>query len=207
MVKAKEGQRRAEIFTRALGTALSGAFRLRGRMLLADRIILFIYGPAYAGSITAFKILMTNCIIFFLSSAMINFIQPGKTKKSPKFSSREHNKHGLQSVHHSVWGIEGAATTTMLAELIVLFGIFFLVKKNITFSIARIGWKSAVGGTVMAAALWYIQFESLILTIAFGALVYFAACGLLSGAHLKAGLISLKPTRRIREESLPKENP
>ncbi|HLG25816.1 MAG TPA: flippase [Candidatus Gracilibacteria bacterium] len=212
LVKAKDkanGELK-EIFTRALGTALFWSIPITlGGILLADRIILFIYGPAYAGSITAFKILMTNCIIFFLSSAMINFMYSlGKQKKVIKIFFAGALANTVCNIFViPIWGIEGAATTTMLAELIVLFGIFFLVKKNITFSIARIGWKSGAGGIVMAAALWYIQFESLILTIAFGALVYFAACGLLSRAHLKAGLVSLKPARRIREESLPKENP
>ena len=47
-----------------------------GGLFLAERIILFIFGPEYLAGVPAFRILIWNCIIFFLSAAApLNFLR------------------------------------------------------------------------------------------------------------------------------------
>ncbi|MCC7197622.1 polysaccharide biosynthesis C-terminal domain-containing protein, partial [Candidatus Peregrinibacteria bacterium] len=72
-----------------------------------------------------------------------------------------------------IYGIEGAALTTLAAESAVLIGIYLLVKKHIPVRILKHIWIPLISAAFMAIALADINFESLILTVTLGASIYF----------------------------------
>jgi len=146
-----------------------------GGGMLAQRIILFIFGPEYAGATSVFTILIWNCIIFFASSAMTTLLYAlGKQRETIKvFFIGALVNTALNLYIIPKYGIEGAAITTLAAESAVLIGIYLLVKKHITVKILKHIWMPLVSAAFMAITLSYVSFESLILTVALGGAIYF----------------------------------
>jgi O-antigen/teichoic acid export membrane protein len=158
-----------------------------GGLMLADRIVVFIFGPDYVAGIPAFRILIWNCIIYFLSSAMTNLLYAAKKQKS---AMKIFFLGALANVAFNIfmiplYGIEGAALTTVLAELVVLAGIYSLTRKIAPARLLGNLWRPLIAATIMAGSLIFIRIESLLLTIGIGGLIYFGMYFLLSKMRLK----------------------
>lgn len=146
-----------------------------GGLMLADRIILFIFGVEYMPGATAFKILIFNTVIFFASSALINLLYAYKKQRSVMkvFFFGALGNIILNLLVIPVYGIEGAAATTIVAELIVLAGISLEARKKIDIHFLPAIVRPTIAALVMAVALSLVYLEGLILTVLLGALVYF----------------------------------
>lgn len=146
-----------------------------GGLLLADRTILFIFGPEYMPGAPAFKILMWNTIIFFTSSALINILYANKKQRTVMniFFIGAMGNILLNILVIPVYGIEGAALTTIVAELMVLTGIYIQAKKHVHIRFVPAIIKPVIATAVMATVISMIFIESLILTVGIGVLLYF----------------------------------
>jgi len=165
------------IFDKALKTVFFWSIPISvGGVMLGERIILFVFGPEYAAATTTFTILIWNCIIFFCSSAMASLLYAlGKQRQTVKvFFIGALVNTALNLYIIPRYGIEGAAITTILAEIAVLIGVYVQVKKEIDVNIFKSVLLPLFCSTIMALALRFINFESLILMIAMGGAIYFA---------------------------------
>lgn len=182
-----------------------------GGLLLADRIILFIFGSEYMTGAPAFKILIWNTIIFFTSSALINVLYAHKKQRTVMkiFFIGAFINVVLNILVIPTYGIEGAALTTIAAELIVFIGIYFQARKHIQIPLFSTLIKPCIAAAIMAGILSMIFIESLILTVGIGALTYFGVyfaqrAWLFPDEILDSSHQSSK--RRTLSENLPDEN-
>lgn len=172
----QEKEKLLHIFDKALKSVFFWSVPISiGGVMLAERIILFIFGPEYAEATIVFRILIWNCIIYFASSAMTSLLYAlGKQRDTLKvFFIGALVNTILNLFIIPRYGIEGAAITTLAAESAVLIGIYLLVKKYITVKILKHVWMPLVSAAFMAIILNEINLESLILTIALGGVMYF----------------------------------
>lgn len=146
-----------------------------GGLMLADRIILFVFGAEYMPGAPAFKILMWNTIIFFASSALINVLYAFKKQRDVMtvFFVGAIANIGLNLIVIPVYGIEGAALTTIAAELMVLIGMYMKARKKVNIPLLSVMIKPIIAVIIMAIFLSMIFLESLLLTVGIGALIYF----------------------------------
>ncbi len=199
-----------EIFSRAIRSVFFWSIPITaGGLLLAERIILFVFGNEYLAGVNAFRILIFNCLIFFLSSAITNFLYACRKQKSTMkiffFGAAANVAFNIFMI--PAYGIEGAAATTILAELVVLMGIYLLARKIIRLNIFAHAWIPLLASLVMGGSLYFIKAESLILTVLIGGAVYMGAYYLLF-ALLKPGTNGLQiGTSETGNESLPRDLP
>ena len=148
-----------------------------GAFILADRIMLFVFGSDFTSGITSFKILIWTCIIFFFSSNLTNLLYAvKKQKKAMKIFFTGAVLNVILNVYLIPnFGIEGASLSTIFSELIVLYGIYHLAKKEISIKLFRNIAPALISGIFMITILQLFYHESLILTISIGALIYFAS--------------------------------
>jgi len=172
-----------DIFNKSIQSALFWSIPITfGGMLLAERIVLFIFGPDYLPGVPAFKILIVNCVIFFLSSAMTSLLYAIKKQKQTVkiffYGALANTVLNLFMIPY--FGIEGAALTTVLAEIVVLFGIYLLARRIAPVKLISALWQPFLCATVMCIVLSLFTINSLIITIGIGGLVYFGSFFLLS---------------------------
>ena len=145
-----------------------------GGFILAERIILFVYGKDYIDGIMPFKILIFNCIIYFVSSSMTNLLYATKDQKKIMwifFCGAAFNT--ISNLLIIPWyGINGAAATTLLAEIIVLIGISNEAKKRAEIRLLELSMKPLMSGAIMSIVLLNTHFESILITVALGGGVY-----------------------------------
>lgn len=210
---AKNKHALPNIFGKSIKSALFWSVPITfGGMLLAERIILFIFGPEYAAGIPAFKILIINCVIFFLSSAMTSLLYAAKKQRSAMkiFFLGAIANTGFNIFMIPLFGIEGAAITTLLAETVVLGGIYFLARRIAAFTLLAAVWQPVACSAVMCVALSLFEIQSLIVTIGIGGLIYFGSYFLISRlARLKAARPSpaASSLAHTRHDKLPADHP
>jgi O-antigen/teichoic acid export membrane protein len=156
-----------------------------GGTVLASNIIFTIFGPNYMAGVPAFKILIWNCILYFLGTSISTLIYAlGKQKNIVKaFMWGAIANTALNIVIIPYFGIEGAAMTTVLAEFIVLTTMFLEVRKITTVKIQIL--KNAIIPTIssliMVGGLLLLQKvdNSLFILVPFGAALYFLSTAIL----------------------------
>jgi O-antigen/teichoic acid export membrane protein len=187
--KFHEGRRAlSELFDRSLEKALFWSVPMCvGGTLLADRIILFVFGGDYSASIRPFQILIWNCIVLFLSSAMVGLVYAAKRQKETVwiFFVGAVVNTGLNIFVIPKYGIAGAALTTLATECVVLMGIIGKAKKVADFHIVRNLVKPLLASLAMLGFLMLFYNDSLILTISLGTLIYFGTYYLITPAFRK----------------------
>jgi O-antigen/teichoic acid export membrane protein len=192
----------AEIFSRSLRSIFFWSIPITlGGLVLADRLIPFVFGTEYITAIGAFKILIWNVVIYFLSSSMINLLYAGRQQRKAMviFFSGAAANMVLNIFMIPMYGIEGAALTTLIAEIVVLVGIYFLAKKITPIRIFHNLFTALTAGLIMTASLFIIRLDSLILMIAAGGGVYLLSYFLLIKVF-KMGQIPFKEERgKIKE--------
>ena len=148
-----------------------------GGLILADRIILYVFGENYLGGVFAFKILIWNCIIYFFSATLSNLLYALKKQKEVMFVFFVGAilNTVLNIIFIPTYGINGAAFTTLLAELIVLFGMYLKTSKYTNIQMFSNLWQPVCAGSAMILFLITVHLESIIHTIILGALVYFGS--------------------------------
>jgi O-antigen/teichoic acid export membrane protein len=75
-----------------------------------------------------------------------------------------------------LYGIKAAAVMTVISEAIQGIFYFYFVRKNITdFNFWSLLYKPFVAAAIMGSALWFIKNGNLLISLALGAAIYFAA--------------------------------
>lgn len=172
----KNRQKLSEIFNKSLQSVFFWSIPITfGALMLSERIILFVFGSEYINAVPAFKILIWNCLIYFISSAMSNLLYALRQQKKAAaifFVGAAINTI-LNFFIIPKYGIEGAAATTILAELVVLIGIYLSARQFVQIRIFSNMVVPLVSGLIMVFSLVFIKTDSLFITIAIGALIYF----------------------------------
>jgi len=145
-----------------------------GGMILGERIIQYVFGNDYLPGVPAFRILVWNCVIYFLSSAMTNLLYAARQqKKAVKiffFGALANTVANIFMI--PLYGIIGAALTTVLAELVVLVGQYVLARKIVKIRLFRDTWQALVAVAIMSVFLPFVSNDSLIIVVVAGLLVY-----------------------------------
>jgi O-antigen/teichoic acid export membrane protein len=199
-----------EIFNKSVRSVFFWSIPITfGGLMLAERIILFVFGQDYLAGVSAFKILIWNCIIFFLSSAMTNLLYALKKQKSAMkiffFGAVANTVFNIFMI--PMFGIEGAALTTVLAEIVVLIGIYMIARKIIRIEILSNLWRPLLAGLVMTGSLFVITTDSLFVIIAIGGLVYLGVYFFLSKVMPETEVEFRTEAAKTKNHSLPQEIP
>lgn len=164
------------LFNKAMDTVFFWSLPITlGGLILSDKIILNIFGIEYLGAINSFRILIWNCIIFFISYTLTSVLFAfGKQKKivfAFFIGALVNTTANIFII--PIFGIEGAAATTVLAEFAVLFCIYFEAKKVVQIKILHSIWQSLIASSIMAIILTLQKNDSLIIQLTIGCLSYF----------------------------------
>ncbi len=146
-----------------------------GGFLLAERIIIFVYGNDFIMGTNTFKILIWNCVIYFFSYTVTNLLYATRQQRKTIgvfFAGALFNT--VSNIYIiPLYGIEGAAATTIIAELIVLVGMTVIAHSSTKIKLFASSWQSIASSAVMAVFIIFFKIDNLILTVTGGALIYF----------------------------------
>jgi O-antigen/teichoic acid export membrane protein len=145
-----------------------------GGIILGEKIIQYVFGDAYLEGVPAFRVLIVNCVIYFLSSAMTNLLYASRQQKKPIkiffFGALANTIANLFMI--PLYSIIGAALTTVLAELVVLIGQYSIARKIVKIRLLTNIWQTIVAASVMSAVLPFISNNNLFLALIAGTVVY-----------------------------------
>ena len=150
-----------------------------GITMLADKIILLIYGTAYITSILALQILVWTIIFMFVNGICGNLLgainkQPVMTKITALAAVLN---IGLNLFLIPTYSFIGASAATVITEFTILpILIYVLLKTNYLDRSILKGLPSiVVSNIIMIVVIYYLRDLNLFLVVIVGALVYFAA--------------------------------
>lgn len=150
-----------------------------GITMLADKIILLIYGTAYIASILALQILVWTIIFMFVNGICGNLLgainkQPVMTKITALAAVLN---IGLNLFLIPAYSFIGASAATVITEFTILpILIYVLLKTNYLDRSVLKGLPSiVVSNIIMLVVIYYLRDLNLFLVVIVGALVYFAA--------------------------------
>ncbi len=195
ITKAQDEKHLSHVFEKAVQYMLFWSLPITfGAFLLSDKIILFVFGDKYIGSIPVFNILIWTCILYFLSSALVSLLfalkQQKKTVKIFFLGALLNTVSNIYII--PLYGIVGAAGTTIITEIIVLIGIYILARKSLKFKILKHIVNPAIATFAMSIIVSFINLESLALTITIGATTYFGTYFIISYV---SNIIKTKPQK------------
>jgi len=148
-----------------------------GTTLLADRIIMLIFGPEYMPASRALRILVWSVVCIFMS-------QPyGQLVRSTNRQDIEMRITAMGAVLNVVLNFifipklsyVGASATTLATELFVTLFYFYTFRKTEFFGsyiLTYIG-KAIVASVIMGLFVWYFSSLNLLILIGVAALIYF----------------------------------
>ncbi|HMK53517.1 MAG TPA: oligosaccharide flippase family protein [Methanobacteriaceae archaeon] len=150
-----------------------------GTTLLADKIILFIYGTDYLPAIVVLQVLVWTVVFMFLNGVSGNLL--GSINKQPSVTKILAIGVTLNIVLNLIlipkFSYVGSAAATVVTELVILpFYLYILLKteyaeiNNLLKDIPKILFSNLV----MVVVIIFLRDVNLILLIFFSALVYFA---------------------------------
>lgn len=178
------------VFERGLATIYLIAAPLTvGGIILSAPIIKLLYGATYASASASFAILAATIIVVFPATLIANAIFAHEKQKNllgyvilGVFGNVLFN-----ILFIPIWGIEGAALSTLINQIIINIYLWRQLRKVSKFSVSShirkiIAAAMLMGITVLPLERYDV---SAIITIATGAAVYFAALALLKEPTLK----------------------
>ncbi|ASI98384.1 flippase [Thermococcus celer] len=159
-----------------------------GTTLLADRIILFIFGPAYLPSAKALQILVWSVVCIYLSSPY------GQLVRSANRQGVETKITAMGAVLNTVlnaiiipkWSYVGASSTTLATELFVTLFYFYTFRKTEFFGpliLIHMG-RAMVASIIMGAFIWFFPRLNLLLIIGSSITIYFITYYALNGVDV-----------------------
>lgn len=159
-----------------------------GTTLLADRIILLIFGPAYLPSAKALQILVWSVVCIYLS-------QPyGQLVRSANRQGVETKITAMGAVLNTVlnaiiipkWSYVGASSTTLATELFVTLFYFYTFRKTEFFGhliLIHMG-RAMVASIIMGAFIWFFPRLNLLLIIGSSITIYLIMYYALKGVDM-----------------------
>ncbi|MGC9516148.1 MAG: flippase [Methanomicrobiales archaeon] len=174
-----------------------------GTTILADRIILLIFGEGFLPSIFALQILIWTIVITFCGAAFVKLFEAsGRQMTITKVTGIGVLVNIVMNlVLIPILSFVGASIATVVTEIIVVGSIIGLsykvgyglpARKNLV-----IGIKVVISGLVMGIFLWYFHNLNLILLVILAVIIYMAAL-LVSRAFDKEDLYLLRQILKIR---------
>jgi len=161
----------AHLTTIAVPLGLGGAF-------LAGPILIFLFGPSYAGAATALSILLPGAIFAIPAwLALITAYGVGKERMVAAIFVLAVLGNGTANFFLiPVFGIEGAAAASFAAEAFVLIAVLVVLwRAGVPTRLGRVFGKPLVAGAVMCLAVWPLREAPLALPVLVGAVTYFLA--------------------------------
>ncbi|AKB77259.1 Membrane protein involved in the export of O-antigen, teichoic acid lipoteichoic acids [Methanosarcina horonobensis HB-1 = JCM 15518] len=156
-----------------------------GTTILAERIIILIYGMEYSPSVTALQILIWASVLSFINytpATYFNSIDKQRTLMMFTFVGAILNLI-LNFILIPQFSYKGAAVATVSTELVV--GLLLISNmhriQNLSSLLRDLIFKSLIAGAVMGIFLLIFQNCTLILLILFAAILYFTALYIING--------------------------
>ena len=165
-----------------------------GTLAVSSNLIRAIYPEDFASAYLALNILIWALALIFVNSIQGSMIiAVGKQKLMPLITgSAAVVNIGLNLAVIPRYGIQGAAFTTVLAEIVAGGSCLYILRNfNGPANIMRIVIKTLIAGFSMYAFLLAIEHYSLFLRVPLGIVIYFAALVILKGLT-KTDLVPLK---------------
>ncbi|MAG15601.1 hypothetical protein CMO88_00915 [Candidatus Woesearchaeota archaeon] len=155
-----------------------------GVTLLAERLILFIYGSEFSGSNIALQVLIWALVAVFLSSItghLLNAVHKQLLFTLTTAFAAALNI-GLNLFFIPYWGYMGAAASTLITELVVLLGLLYFARKNsYSFNIFKLLLKPLAATVVMSLVILLTLQLHVLIILPVAAITYFAALFLIKG--------------------------
>lgn len=155
-----------------------------GLVLLADRIIIYVFSQEFTNSITTLQILSASLIFVFVNYLMgylLNAIDKQRLFTLTVTTTAVINII-LNLILIPKYSYIGAASATLISEIINFGMLYYFTSKNMFgVNIGKIIAKPAVATLLMIAAVIYFKNLHLIFIVAISSIVYFGALFLLKG--------------------------
>lgn len=160
-----------------------------GTTLLADKIILLVFGPGYSESVIALQILIWTVVITFSGAAFVQLLQ--SINKQLLITKISIICVILNIILNMIlipqFSYVGASVATLITEAI-LVGYLFIVCYNIGYRISSklvidTLFKVSLAAIVMSIPLWYFKTLNLFLLVFIGIVLYFVSFYLVKGIN------------------------
>jgi O-antigen/teichoic acid export membrane protein len=175
----------AEITNRALAfSAAVGAPLVLGGMVVARPLLRALFGPDYVDGTTAFRLLILSIGLIFLHGHFSNVLLAlDRTSIELRIIAAATAANiVLNFLLIPVWGITGAAASTVTAEGLILLLVLLVVRSKGGHFHAGAVCRPILAAMVMGAVLFGLRLNTeLALSVALGSVVYAAALFLLRG--------------------------
>ena len=191
----KESQQRfISILHESLRVIAIGAFPISiGLLVLSQKTILFLYGPAFVEGTISLEILSFALLaIFFTSFQVITLMSMGRMKVVNLVGGINIFLNSILSyVLISSWGVNlslnGAALSTLICEVfgLVVFTIFFIKKGLFTKESFYLLIKPAIAGIIMGIVVYFIREGNILISVIIGIIVYFGILLIVKGISPK----------------------
>lgn len=146
-----------------------------GTIILADKIILTIYGKEYTPSILALQILVISIIPVFMHNVFGAIILALNKEKSAVFMWGGCSLINiiLNYMLIPVFSLYGASFTTVISETVICIQFYYFVSKHLgKISIKQMFYKPLLGSLLMSFFLLLFNYTSVYLLIPIGAIIY-----------------------------------
>ena len=157
-----------------------------GTMMLADRIILFLYGEQFSGAGTALQILIWAEVAIFLyaiTGHLLNAINRQLLFTLTAGSAAILNV-AINLLLIPKFGYIGATVATVITSSFTLVLLFYLAGKNgYSFNVLKISIKPVIAVAVMTLVLLALQDLHVLLIVLSSAITYFAVLLLINGVE------------------------
>lgn len=156
-----------------------------GTTMLAERIILLLFGTQYLPSVAALQILIWASVLSFINYPPSTYLT--STNKQTTLMIFTFIGAILNIILNFImipqFGYNGAAVATVSTELVVGLLMLYSIHRvqNLSVLLSDVIFKSLIAGAVMAVFLLIFQNYTLVLLILFAAIVYFIALYILNG--------------------------
>ena len=130
-----------------------------GGMILGEKVILFLYGADYHGGDIAFKILLIYCLIFYIREIYgysLTMVGKQSVYMLIVFASCIINIT-LNLILIPEFGINGAAFTTLISEIVNLILMRFFSKKYVSLRVNIPLWKYILPACIMGIITWLLS--------------------------------------------------
>jgi O-antigen/teichoic acid export membrane protein len=161
-----------------------------GGMIVGFDFIDLIFGSAYHASVTTFQILLLSLVINFPITIIGNALfAHNKQNEFIKYSSLAAGSNIIFNfLFIPIWGIEGAAISTISTQLISNTFIWFKMKQVNDFKLGNRLNKILIATIIMSALVWLMQLLNIVVwaIIPIAILIYLLALKLLKETALQS---------------------
>jgi O-antigen/teichoic acid export membrane protein len=149
-----------------------------GTTFIARELILILAGPGYLPSVIALQLLIWYMPIGFINSVtqyvLIAIDQQRFLTRAFLFGAAFNILTNLLLIPR--YGYAAAAAVTTLSEVALLIPFYYCVRKNLTtLPWVDLFWRPGLAAAVMAAAMWLLRGQSILLAVPVAAVVYLTA--------------------------------